>query len=403
MTKDSKDELNEIMDRLEEEGETVFQRNYNDSTGLWALVVASLDGEFWAYDSGERQPSGPFPDLRSALTENSVVEGSPDIFLAVGSNTDRIWSALSTEELLDLLDVSGLEPGARLEVDGTIFNLLDVSWLDSWVTPLEDRFGPMPPTVTVTRTEQRRTTVTQSGPSIELVREEPLVFSGSLMNGTDIDLLRFAGIRFWLFSDEQHDALWSDTSELGLLEECWSVDRDSLGTNEIPLYSDEYFEFTVSSPIRFQAELRNIISERLNLSDEDWEEILGDGAPEQESDLNLSHLTSPEGLELPEGVGGDLTLSGLTSAEGLKLPEDVGGNLYLSGLTTAEGLKLPEHVGGWLGLSGLTTAEGLKLPLHVGGDIYLWSLDEDEYDQEVHGPRELGGKVHFSNPRSNRN
>ena len=78
------------------------------------------------------------------------------------------------------------------------------------------------------------------------------------------------------------------------------------------------------------------------------------------------------------------------------------GDLDLSHLTSAEGLKLPEDVGGWLGLSGLTTAEGLKLPLHVGGDIYLWSLDEDEYDQEVHGP-ELGGKVHFSNPRSNRN
>ena len=86
----------------------------------------------------------------------------------------------------------------------------------------------------------------------------------------------------------------------------------------------------------------------------------------------------------------------------MELPEHVGGNLYLSGLTTAEGLKFPEHVGGWLGLSGLTTAEGLKLPLHVGGDIYLWSLDKHEYDQEVHGPRELGGKVQFSNPRSDR-
>tara|TARA_B100001964_G_scaffold162681_1_gene178562 strand:+ start:365 stop:625 length:261 start_codon:yes stop_codon:yes gene_type:complete len=79
------------------------------------------------------------------------------------------------------------------------------------------------------------------------------------------------------------------------------------------------------------------------------------------------------------------------------------GDLDLSHLTSPEGFKLPEHVGGCLGLRGLTTAEGLKLPLHVGGDVYLWSLDEDEYDQEVHGPRELGGKVHFSNPRSNRN
>ena len=79
------------------------------------------------------------------------------------------------------------------------------------------------------------------------------------------------------------------------------------------------------------------------------------------------------------------------------------GDLDLSHLTSPEGLELPEHVGGCLDLSGLISAEGLKLPEHVGGDIYLWSLDEDEYDQEVHGPRELGGKVHFSNPRSNRN
>ena len=98
-----------------------------------------------------------------------------------------------------------------------------------------------------------------------------------------------------------------------------------------------------------------------------------------------------------------LDLSHVTSPERLEFPDRVIGNLDLSGLTSAEGLKLPEHVGRSLGLSGLTSAEGVKLPLHVGGDIYLWSLDEDEYDQEVHGPVELGGKVHFSNPRSNRN
>jgi hypothetical protein len=105
-----------------------------------------------------------------------------------------------------------------------------------------------------------------------------------------------------------------------------------------------------------------------------------------------------EGLKLPAHVGGDLNLSGLTTAEGVKLPESVAGDLNLSGLTTAEGLKLPEHVSGDLDLSGLTTAEGLKLPLHVGGDIYLWSLDKDEYDQEVHGPRELNGRVGFHRP-----
>ena len=100
---------------------------------------------------------------------------------------------------------------------------------------------------------------------------------------------------------------------------------------------------------------------------------------EEEGDLDLSHLTTAEGVKLPEYVRGWLNLSGLTSAEGLKLPEGIR-RLYLSGLSTAEGLKLPEH---------------------VGGDIHLWSLDEDEYDQEVHGPCELNGRVHFHDPAGN--
>jgi hypothetical protein len=122
MTTDSKDELNAIMDRLEEEGETVFQHTYEGSGGLWGYVVKSLDEEFWAYDSGDREPSGPFPDLRSALEENSVVENSPSIFLAVGRSSERISSDLSTEALLDLLDISYLEAGDSLEVNSTWFH-----------------------------------------------------------------------------------------------------------------------------------------------------------------------------------------------------------------------------------------------------------------------------------------
>src|SRR3989344_2901539 len=52
--------------------------------------------------------------------------------------------------------------------------------------------------------------------------------------------------------------------------------------------------------------------------------------------LDLSHLTSAEGLKLPETIGGHLDLSGLTSAEGLKLPETVSGYLYLFRLTSDE-------------------------------------------------------------------
>ncbi len=95
-------------------------------------------------------------------------------------------------------------------------------------------------------------------------------------------------------------------------------------------------------------------------------------------DLNLSSLTSAEGLNLPESVGRDLDLSSLTSAEGLNLPESVGRDLDLRSLTSAEGLNLPESVGRHLDLSRLTSAEGLKLPKSVGGDLYLSSLTSAE-------------------------
>ncbi|SVE45507.1 uncharacterized protein METZ01_LOCUS498361, partial [marine metagenome] len=131
MTKDSKDELNAIMDRLEEEGETVFQHTYEGSGGLWGYVVKSLDEEFWAYDSGDREPSGPFPDLRSALAENST--GHP--FLTAVCGSEIISSDLSTEALLDLLDISYLEAGDSLEVNST--------WFHAVVVEVEPVTGPV--------------------------------------------------------------------------------------------------------------------------------------------------------------------------------------------------------------------------------------------------------------------
>ena len=65
-----------------------------------------------------------------------------------------------------------------------------------------------------------------------------------------------------------------------------------------------------------------------------------------------------EGIELYEG---DLDLSRLTSAEGLTLPTSVGGDLDLQYLTSAEGLTLPTSVGGYLNLTRLTRAEKQKL------------------------------------------
>ena len=56
-------------------------------------------------------------------------------------------------------------------------------------------------------------------------------------------------------------------------------------------------------------------------------------------------------------MDGWLDLSRLTTVEGLKLPKHVGAGLDLRGLTTAEGLEFPEHMGGWLDLSGPASDE----------------------------------------------
>ena len=66
---------------------------------------------------------------------------------------------------------------------------------------------------------------------------------------------------------------------------------------------------------------------------------------------------------------GDLNLSGLSSAEGLTLPDHVGGYLNLNGLSSAEGLILPDHIGGGLHLNGLSSADKEmlreKYPQHI--------------------------------------
>ena len=70
-------------------------------------------------------------------------------------------------------------------------------------------------------------------------------------------------------------------------------------------------------------------------------------------------------------------------------------NVDFCELRSAKKLDLPERVDGWLDLSGLTTVEGLKLPKHVRGDIYFWSLLKSEYDRLSHGPHRMDGKVRF--------
>lgn len=102
------------------------------------------------------------------------------------------------------------------------------------------------------------------------------------------------------------------------------------------------------------------------------EEALSGKSKLHYGDLDLSGLTSANGLKLPETIFGNLYLWGLTSAEGVRLPETVQGSLILTGLISAPGLILPKNIGGRIDLSGLTSAQGIKFPevtseLDLGG------------------------------------
>jgi len=75
-------------------------------------------------------------------------------------------------------------------------------------------------------------------------------------------------------------------------------------------------------------------------------EALKGGIKFHYGDLDLDHLKSANGLQLPQYVHGSLHLNGISSPKGLILPEHVGGDIYLNRITSTKWLMLPKHVGG---------------------------------------------------------
>ena len=69
-------------------------------------------------------------------------------------------------------------------------------------------------------------------------------------------------------------------------------------------------------------------------------EALKGGVKFHYGDLNLSGLTSAEGLNLPETINGSFNLSGLVSVEGLIPPKNIDGDFYLGRFPFGEKLLL---------------------------------------------------------------
>ena len=90
--------------------------------------------------------------------------------------------------------------------------------------------------------------------------------------------------------------------------------------------------------------------------------------------LSMISLESANNLRFPEVVGGSLNLNRLNSTDGLKLPREIKKDLHLNGLKNAHGLVLPDIIDGVLELNGLKNAYGLNLPEVMNGSLKLDGL-----------------------------
>ncbi len=76
-----------------------------------------------------------------------------------------------------------------------------------------------------------------------------------------------------------------------------------------------------------------------------------------------------------------INLSGLTSVDGLVLPRVLRNSLLLNGLKSAEGLVFPRSVDGVIFLQSLTTIVGLELPDSCSMGISFGSLDNSQLEE----------------------
>ena len=90
--------------------------------------------------------------------------------------------------------------------------------------------------------------------------EEKVIFEGSLMDGVDEHLPSWCGLSL---SDEEEDKIWMNTNSIDLIMSCPSIDYYEEEGPDIPLYSDTYYKFVVSSS-----------KQLMNLKDELKKEIL---------------------------------------------------------------------------------------------------------------------------------
>ena len=85
---------------------------------------------------------------------------------------------------------------------------------------------------------------------------QPFSFSGSLMNGSDIDVAELSGLNL---TDEEEETLWWKTNERTLLLKCPCLEEIEVGETDAPLYSDVYYRYEARCKEQLQEELKQAI------------------------------------------------------------------------------------------------------------------------------------------------
>ncbi|MFZ3230948.1 MAG: hypothetical protein WA160_12140 [Pseudobdellovibrio sp.] len=120
-------------------------------------------------------------------------------------------------------------------------------------------------------------------------------------------------------------------------------------------------------------------------------EALRGGIKFHYGDLNFDHLTSGEGVVLPEIVSGSVSLSKMVSIKGLVHPKSIGGDYNLKEVVSAyDGAIMPRKIGGAFKLDKLVSAKSIIMPDFVGEDLNLYALISTK---GLSMPRTVGGDV----------
>jgi hypothetical protein len=83
------------------------------------------------------------------------------------------------------------------------------------------------------------------------------VCTGDLLDGLDIDIVAYS--EFVALTDEQHDKLWNETTDIGLVEMCSHCELIETGQWDAPGKSTIFYSLITNEPEKFKQELRQLI------------------------------------------------------------------------------------------------------------------------------------------------